>query len=83
MRIVFALGFLIFLSLSYCGVSAFGTNVINMKDAHFISDNFKDNVRIVYYLAVSYMFLNVITFPVLIITCRNNLMKLVAPSKIP
>lgn len=83
MKRTFMISFSIFLSLAFCGVCAFGIELINLKEVHFISFNFTQNEIILFYFAAVYIFLNVIAFPVFVITVRNNLMKLISPSKIP
>ncbi|EAR82516.1 transmembrane amino acid transporter protein (macronuclear) [Tetrahymena thermophila SB210] len=77
------LGLSIILGISFFGVCAFGEALIDKYDVNFINYNFEQNEIIVYYTSALYIFLNAIAYPVFIITVRNNMMELFAPSKIP
>jgi hypothetical protein len=58
-----------------------GKNALT-KDSYY-NNYYKEDLPGVFYIASFYIFLNVAAFPVLTITSRNNLMKLIAKSKIP
>ncbi|KAL4432757.1 hypothetical protein ABPG74_011578 [Tetrahymena malaccensis] len=77
------LGLSIILGISFFGVQAFGEAIIDKYDVNFINYNFEQNEILVYYTSALYIFLNAIAYPVFIITVRNNMMELFAPSKIP
>ncbi|KAL4479176.1 hypothetical protein ABPG72_009006 [Tetrahymena utriculariae] len=77
------LGLSVILGISFFGVQAFGEALIDKYDVNFINYNFEQNEVLVYYTTALYIFLNAIAYPVFIITVRNNMMELFAPSKIP
>lgn len=92
----FGLGTVLFIAISFTSVMAFGKCLDNsstfstqcesaglLTHDSYYNNYFKKELSPVFYIASFYIFLNVAAFPVLTITSRNNLMKLVAKDKVP
>jgi len=81
---IFALGTMLILPV--VGIMAFGGKMTDPNHPNtiiYFNEDFKDDLPFIYYFVSFYIFLNVVAFPVLTITIRNNSMKLINPDKVP
>ncbi|CAD8119395.1 unnamed protein product [Paramecium sonneborni] len=80
--ISFTFGLLTFLFV--CLTASWAFTLENLSNVSFYSQCFSEgNLRWAYYIISFYMFLNIAALPVLTITIRKNLMKLVVPHLLP
>ena len=77
--ISFSIAMVILTTIPILGILAFGPNLTDPKDPNhliYFNEDFKNTLPWVYYIVSFYVFLNIAVLPVLMITTRNNLIKL-------
>ncbi|KRX01663.1 hypothetical protein PPERSA_03747 [Pseudocohnilembus persalinus] len=79
----FAISFGVFTIMPILAVLAFGDDLVSETGLKFFNYDFQQSEPLVFYISSFYMFLNITAFPVLTITTRNNLMKLIVPMQVP
>ncbi len=79
----YVFGFLTLTIIPLTAILAFGTKLVSSGSLKYYNEDFINHEKIIYYFVSFYMMFNIAAFPVLVITLRNNMMKLFSPNNLP